>query len=443
MKSPSVDDQGQPAEAPEWRGRNLAIPDPKDALGADFVEDETWYFVGRAVDSQGWKVYVSAAVENYRDILNPVIGLLHSLEIPFKYLRSIDQVWRLNSGLVGYSQIGKCIVAYMERIDSVQDLVEGLRTILTDAKHAGPYIPRLPTVWPGASVFYRYGSYVSRSVELCNRSVEDNRDDPIDAEMFGIDNPFLRFGGGRASAIAGASLARYPVIGEFCRSGKGGVFVGLNLAEEVVTEVVVKLGLRNGQALGDGKDASHMLLKESAMYDAVISLGFGRVVPTKIDVISDDCASCLVIEYIDAENMAALRVDGRLTQEMVNDALEMIRELNSRGVVIADAKLANFLHNGNRCWLIDLESAFLRNTDGVLGESGPSTFHIGGVSSDASAFDEIHFLVSCLYGRDDGCTKDEAGRTIDLGEFIDSRKPGDRLGMFALSRLRKMSCAGL
>jgi len=436
MTFASLDDDDLPVEGDGRRAWAPAVPTPADVLGATFAADATWYFVGAAIHRQGWKIYISATVETYRQIVPPAIKLLYGLSIPFKYLRTLDLVYRMNAGLLGYSQIGKCIVAYVDA-DRIDELVDGLSSVLVGDLKRGPFVPRLPSVWPGANVYYRYGSYVSRYIEFPSGEMADDRDHPFNSHVVGIADPFRRFGGGENLTARDASLARFPIIGEFCRSGKGGVFVGLDLNQTVPTEVVIKLGLRNGQVAGDGRDAYELTSREASVYDAFRARDLDDFIPEKVDTIEDEAAFCLVTQYVDAENMATSRAAGEMTIDMMMDALKVVRTVNASGVVIVDAKLGNFLHDASRCWLVDLESAFLRGERGPMGLPGASTFEVDGLSLDDPRFDEIHFLISCLYRpSDDHAGSGFKSRRIRVREFIASRSDGDAVETAAAGLLK-------
>ena len=421
------------------RNDRFAVPNPRDLLRLEYLADDTWYYVGAPGASQGWKLYVSATVENYASDLPTILGTLASLSVPFKYIKSIEALASLNSGLFGYSQIGKCVVAYVEHLGIVDQLVNALRMATDMQNHVGPFVPRLSPVWSGGSVYYRFGSYTSRSLVCPEGVVDDDRENPVAVDRLGIDDPFVVYGGERPGAAKDHSLARYPIVGEFCRSGKGGVFVALDLSRARPTEVVVKVGLRNGQVMGDGRDAYAMIKRESEMYDLFVASGLDHLIPQRIDVVSDDTACCLVTEFFDVPNMDEMREAGNLAVEMIVGAIEAIKSVNSAGIVLVDAKLSNALHDGARCRLVDLESAFCRESAGSLATPGPSSFHFDGLVPSDARFDETHFLVSCLYDSTAFRPGDKSiGRRLNLRKFLDGHRPRDAIAEYALTMLKRL-----
>lgn len=294
------------------------VPCPLDLVDAYGQSDGIWFGVGKVpLDiSQGWKLYLSATVANYVSILAGVARIFVTRRIPFKYLSSHSRLRDQNAGIFGYSQVGKCIVAYIYEVEGIEELLVELKTLLDTSGHEGPFVPRVPRAWPGGSVFYRYGRYRPGDLQLGGKNVRDDRSAPLSVIAQVTSNPFtsifscaskpMNSPGFASSSI----LERYPVLSPICRSGKGGVFVALNSQSATREEVVVKIGLRLGSMLPDGRDAEYFLAHEFDMYQSMRASGLSRWLPCPLAFSRESSGNILVLERIRGKNLAQLRADG-------------------------------------------------------------------------------------------------------------------------------------
>lgn len=415
------------------------VPKPVSLTGYEGTADEHWYMVGVPAKSQGWKLYVTATVSNYLTTVRATAEILHSEGVSFKYLRSVARVRDMNAGLHGFSQIGMCIVAYLEDISRVPSIVERLHGALLAIGHTGPFVPRLPRVCAGSAMFYRFGSYGSRSLRLHDKEVKDDRLNPRAAIDIAGTDPFAAYSRvTEQKANAQRSiLAHYPVVSTICKSGKGGVFNAVRSLphSEADAEFVAKLGLRGGQSLPDGRDGAHFLAQEFAMYTSFADAGLGNILPIPIAYAEEEEANVLILQKIKGENLAVLRHRGVANTTLLLGALDLIRGVHAAGFFLRDAKTANFMEANGRLFLIDLESA--GRIDADLPCKAPSTFDLK-VPELASPehWDIIHFLVSALYkGDPPGCSL-SVTRKIDVLQLVAQVDTEDEWDRAAASTLR-------
>jgi hypothetical protein len=401
----------------ERGGECLPVPSPQSIGFSEFGEDGSWYMVGDTSIGQGWKLYISATLANYTELIPHVVAIASRHGFCCKYLRSVQLLAQANSGQLGYSQIGKSIVIYVDRDVCINEFLDAIKSLVEAREHVGPRIPRLPRIWDHLPVSYRYGSYRAPYMDVGETRYNDDRNSPFNFEEHGLRDVFRAHGGPPGNPSKSDVLARYPIIGEFYRSGKGGVFVSLDLSAHELTEVVVKIGVRHGQVVIGGVDAFEMAKYEARVYDLMALNGCRPYIPGKIDEIECDDAFCLVLQYLPHANMAERRCEGSLSVAMIEDAIGIIDAIKCKGFRIRDAKLSNFIHDGKGCWLIDLESV----SSSVVAEvdsSGPSTFRIVGVSSDDPRFEVMHFLVSCLYPLRQESDSTFGDRQVDVDRLI-------------------------
>jgi len=427
-----------------WRSM-LAVPDPLSLIGMPGNADVTWSGIGDVPTtvSQGWKVYVSATLANYVKTLKIVGPILHHFDIPFKYLSTLSRVRDQNSGLFGFSQVGKCIVAYMYDASSVSMVLAELRSSLETMGHEGPFVPRLPAAWPGASVFYRYGSYRGKCLELAGTTLMDDRSDPLVAISLVEANPFTPVDNVLASGEESrpihenrSILTRFPVASAICRSGKGGVFRGVDIQDPSRRDVIVKIGLRLGSALPDGRDGAHFIHREWRMYGVMRDSGLSDVLATPIAFSREDDANVLVLEAIQGVDLAAHRASSVDDPSHLLAAVRLMRRIHGAGFALGDAKAANFIVRGAGLVVVDLESSSsLHGPRRAL----PSTFIISGLQDiGLEGHDILHFLLSVASpkGRDDEGLGASQSRHIRLPGFVDEIVPDDAWGYEAIRLLR-------
>lgn len=422
-----------------------AVPDPTALVGVLGLRDEHWYSVGSppASIAQGWKLYVSATPANYVRVLRAVAEVFMDAGFAFKYLRTLEQLMRMNAGLHGFSQIGKCVVAYLHDPDAIPSLVTRLHMVLDHLRHEGPFVPRLPRAWPGGDVFYRYGSFVSASLIVGGEKLTDDRNQPWNILSKMDSNPFAD-----SSSNVGETgpdemlsiLDRYPVTGTVCKSGKGGVFNAFESNGDQSRELVVKIGLRLGQILPDGRDGAHFVQHERSMYELMRVLELSHCLPRIVDFSVEKDATVLILEKLQGENLADWRRCGGSDPVWLRMAMEMIEMIHCRGLVLGDAKTANFVKVDSKLMLVDLESCRLSvhgNNDNF-----PKTFAVLGAERySLEEVDLIHFLVSAIYPVGHSDRWADRGRSVDVQDLLLNFVPKDEWELTALNALSRVARA--
>ena len=79
------------------------------------IETDIWYYIKGSASLKkeaGWKIYIPYTPQFAECVLESFLPFLFEKGIHFKYINSQDKLIELNSGLLGYSQIGKCLIIY-------------------------------------------------------------------------------------------------------------------------------------------------------------------------------------------------------------------------------------------------------------------------------------------------------------------------------------------
>ncbi|MGY1826322.1 class III lanthionine synthetase LanKC N-terminal domain-containing protein [Blastococcus sp. SYSU DS0541] len=417
------------------RGATLPRPD-HFVEGLAVAERGPWFYGGSAPAArQGWKVYVSFTPYAANVVIERLVPLLARHHVHFKYLRRVGDVYRLNAGALGYSQIGKCLVCYLPGenrrfIEELSDAVSGL-------PGRGPAVPYCRPLHAGLALYYRFGSYDGGALVVNGVERADSRDDYDAAVPPGVADWLAPLSTPPAtSAKMRSFLLRYPTHTALRQQGKSGVFLALNVSSESFEEVVLKLAYPRGAVQPDGSDGRSFLRNEIRIYCALAAQGVQGVAPRAIDSYDDGDRVALVLERIPGEDLLTLKLKGELTRSDLEGAWQQIATLHRHGMVIGDAKLANCLRDPRGAIrIVDFESA--RVAGAAPGEVPRlRTFALQDAPEvDGPTWDRLHFLTSVVweYAAVEG--SDEPNREVVLHELA-RRSPRSDAEAWALDRLQ-------
>lgn len=330
------------------------------------------------VPAQGWKVHVSACLDNAEDVLGVVFDYCTERGIPFKFVRSLQCVLLRNAKYADRGASGKFVTIYPA--DDVQ-----LERILTDLGTAlegqpGPYILS-DLRWGDGPLYIRYGGFAERwcvgpngTLELAiadadGHLVPDHRGPTFRPPPWAVLPPFLE---PHLAARASATMQDLPYRIERAIhfSNGGGLYVGVD--ERTGEHVVLKEARPHAGLDTDRTDAVARLLHEQEMLERLAGLD---VVPAVHDAFTVAGHRFLVLEYIDGVSLNSMVVDryplltDRVDDEEVAayarwatgvvDALERgVAALHERGVVFGDLHPGNVLvRPDGRIVLVDFEVA--------------------------------------------------------------------------------------
>jgi hypothetical protein len=410
------------------------VPHPRElSPELPFVESEEWFACGPPPAArQGWKLYVPATFLNARSLLEFVYPLASRAGLHFKYIKTTALLRKLNAGIFGYTQVGKGVVIYLPEPD--EGFLNALKDALAPFRDQCPAVPCAIPFGDDLPLYYRYGAYVSRRLEVGGSDIEDNRTDAKSAVPNGIEDLLKHY----ASPLevppdVQSFLLRYPAYESIQQQGKGGIFVGLNLASDTFQEVILKVGYHRGMVQLDGGDGCTLLRRELAFYRELADRGIADEAPQLIDALDTSRKVVLVLEYISGTNLLLRRLQNQLTVEHLEKCWSILERLHFAGLYLGDAKLANFLANDDgKVSVLDFETA------GVIGDrpSPIRTFDLKPKLPDVCATDRAHFLASVLYTYEEK-REDPSGGNFDLLAWAD-KDPSNEMDAWALERLRKL-----
>lgn len=278
-------------------------------------EGSIWRYSGgsRAGEpEQGWKIHVSATVLNAHRVLEKIAPVLDGLGVPFKAPSSLEEVRRLNSGVhYAYSQVGKIVTVY-PRTDEEAVRVARLLHHLTRGMSA-PAVPFDLRYRPGSNVYYRYGAFKLREMELPGggrvSAIRDRRGEmvpdlcaPETAKPAWVEDPLVMRRPRRAARVIDSSpKTTFHVIRALSQRGKGGVYQAVDMGAQPPRLCLLKEGRRMGELGWDGRDGRWRVRHEERVLASLRRKGLD--VPRVYSSFELGGNYYLVTEFIEGESL--------------------------------------------------------------------------------------------------------------------------------------------
>jgi len=336
--------------------------------------------------SHGWKIHISANLENAEDILSVVAAALIERSTQFKFANDPDTLRLLTSKRWSRGASGKFITIYPSSVEDFRQIIENLYKII--GHHRGSYILSDRRYKDSKCIYYRYGSIKSTKVtDILGRKVEviyapdgtlyvDKRNPfystpPWVVEVFNRkedEEP----DGEQITLCAG----RFEILEALSFSNTGGVYLAYDNRRNV--QVVIKEA-RPGVELGQcGEDAKSRLRHEAQILRSMEGSG---ITPRLVTTFDDWENFFLVEEFVDGLNIRQVMLDYSpllKSQEQYRDSLyffnifkkvfisllRAVQEFHSRGIVIGDLSPTNIFVSmeTKEVTIIDLEGAFAQSS---------------------------------------------------------------------------------
>ncbi|AXH97396.1 hypothetical protein DV701_15905 [Ornithinimicrobium avium] len=379
--------------------------------------------------SQGWKLHVAAHPGSSPAVLERVLPVLRAHRAPFKVAESPQTLMVLNAGAGGPSQIGKFVTVYPQTDEDARQLALDLDAATEGM--AGPRIPSDRPLRPGSLVHYRFGSFTgSALMQLPDGTVAsalltpsgtlepDQRlsvysppswaVDPFDSPEESLQSLQPLEQGGNAS---------YRVLGLLSNSGRGPVFIGLDVERR--RRCVFK---SSAKGMTDRpSDGELALRREAALLGSLPAHGAW---PAVYDLIETDEQLMIVTEDVEGVSLGERIADSTAggsqlsPSEVVDLALEIgraVEALHREGVIHRDLKSSNVLvRPTGGVALIDFEHAGRKQervgSGGTRGYMSPQQ-RAGQPTSES---DDVYALGALLMLLATSCEPSQAPDAADL-----------------------------
>lgn len=398
--------------ASAWRQTDW--PAPPEWVRA---EGDSWVYLrpdGADLPPQGWKVHVSACLDDAPDALDVVWRYCVPRAIPFKFIATRNALLARNVKYALRGGSGKFVTIYPTGEAQLETILDDLDRELAGVR--GPYILS-DLRWRAGPLYTRYGGFAQRYCRFPTGEVVPAIADPsgklVPDERPAVFRPppWVELPGFLAEQLAalgdGSRPADFPyeISGSLHYSNGGGVYLGRDV--RTGEEVVLKEARPHAGLDGRGVDAVTRLVREHAMLTELADLDV--VVSVKDHVVLGE-HHFLVQEYLRGQRLNALMVlkhpmlavdhtpgeaaeYTRWALRMADQVACALDRLHERGVVFGD------LHPGNvvvgeddRIRLIDFEMAYHTSDPPLTGMGAPGYVPPDGRSGPAAD----RFALGCL-----------------------------------------------
>lgn len=395
----------------EFRAHERPVPD-----GWQSSDFESWLLLQPAAAGmpvQGWKIHVSACLDNADEILELVWDYCVTNLIPFKYQRNRAALLLANAKYAHRGSSGKFITVYLRDESQLEHVLVELDAQLHGAP--GPYILS-DLRWADGPLYVRYGGFAPRyclgdtgqlvlAIADPKGQLVPDRRDPVFRLPDWISLPaFLE------PHLAARSQVRvdeipYAIEHPLHFSNGGGVYLGRDRRNDA--QVVLKEARPYAGLDMRGADAVERSKREEANLRRLADLD---CVPNLLDSFVLGDHHFLVEEFVDGKGLRSAIVERNpLVRLDFNDVVaaeyttwamdiyeqiaDAVAEIHEQGVVIGDLHAANILVRADgRIALIDFEAAADVH-EGYRPSIADPNF---AVSDALSGFDIDNYALACL-----------------------------------------------
>ncbi|NEB38739.1 class III lanthionine synthetase LanKC [Streptomyces sp. SID14515] len=334
---------------------------------------------GLRLPPQGWKIHVSAALDNAACVLDRVLA--HCLEhrLAFKCIPNPGLLALRNAKYADRAGSGKFITVYPPSDEAFPEVCTALMGLL-DGEH-GPYI--LSDLRCGnGPVHTRYGAFAARFcsgpdgrpvpavADPRGRLVPDDRGPAFRVPSW-VTPPGFLMPHLEARAAVGLADLPYTVEKALHFSNGGGVYLGRDT--RTGEQVVLKEARPYAGLAADGADAVARLERERAALEQLAGLD---CVPAVRDVFEVGDHHFLVLQYIPGTTLNTvfarrfplarqhpsaelLAEHAAWAEELYGQVERAVEAVHARGIVISDLHMSNVMvdEEASRIVLLDFEAA--------------------------------------------------------------------------------------
>ncbi|MFF3855495.1 class III lanthionine synthetase LanKC [Micromonospora sp. NPDC002575] len=333
---------------------------------------------GGSLPQQGWKIHVSATLDNAERVLDAVWDYCVPRGLSFKFLRGPRTLLLRNSKYASRSASGKFVTIYPHDTAELELACKELDALL--AGEAGPYI--LSDLRYGAGpVHVRYGGFARRyclspdgqvvpAIADASGALVPDRRDPVFHLPEWVTLPDFLAPHLAARNATSTTEVPYKIEKVIHFSNGGGLYVGRDLRTDA--QVVLKEARPHAGLDADGVDAVARLAREAAALRRLADL---PQVPAVHDEFAIGDHRFLALEFvegrslnkvvvekyplIDADATAADRAEyARWARDVLTQVEAVVAAIHERGLVYGDLHLFNIMvRPDGRVALVDFEVA--------------------------------------------------------------------------------------
>ena len=304
---------------------------------------------------QGWKLHLAATILSAGRLMSRAGPLLVARGVMYKGPQDLVFLDQVNTGLDGYSQVGKCLTVYCRDGVEASAVARELHEATVGIPH--PAVPFDRQYRPGSCVYYRYGAFDDQAMDEDDRNpvgalrhpsgklLPDRREAGEAVPNWVVDP--LADPGGRADPRPWAPLpATYEVRDVLRQRGKGAVYRALDRSVAPPRHCVVKEGLRHGETDPEGHDGRSRVRNEARALRALKRAGIA--VPSVLEEFNAGDHRYVVLEEIQGTPLSELlgrrrRLTAARASTLAASAQDLIQAIHAAGWAWRDCKPENLM----------------------------------------------------------------------------------------------------
>ncbi|WP_432958679.1 class III lanthionine synthetase LanKC [Micromonospora haikouensis] len=333
---------------------------------------------GGSLPQQGWKIHVSATLDNAERVLDAVWDYCVPRGMSFKFLRGPRTLLLRNSKYASRSASGKFVTIYPQDTAELELACKELDALL--AGEAGPYI--LSDLRYGAGpVHVRYGGFARRyclspdgqvvpAIADASGTLVPDRRDPVFHLPEWVNLPDFLAPHLAARNATSTTEVPYKIEKVIHFSNGGGLYVGRDLRTDA--QVVLKEARPHAGLDADGVDAVARLAREAAALRRLADL---PQVPAVHDEFAIGDHRFLALEFVEGRSLNKVVVEkyplidadatdadraeyARWARDVLAQVEAIVAAIHERGLVYGDLHLFNIMvRPDDRVALVDFEVA--------------------------------------------------------------------------------------
>jgi serine/threonine protein kinase len=370
--------------------------------------DEHWtYLMFKEKDfpDQGWKIHLTADMQEAANLLYDVAEYLISKEISFKYVPNLVALGNKNVKYANRTGSGKFITVYPDNNDVFFNLLNDLKE-LTQSYKIGPYILN-DQQWQESNVFFRYGGLKRITTEVDGREVlairrpdgtliPDERLPYYHLPDFVEEPDFIVRHNTFPSEELFKRLNDFEIIDVLHHSNAGGVY----LAESEGKKLILKEGRQKAGIDGNGKDGfqrnrnEYFNLKRLKNVEGVIN-AHGYFTAWHHNYLIEDYHEGRNLQTFISQEYPFVKSSNKNSEYagkcilIIKQLMSIIEGIHKKGIAMGDLSLTNVMLSDSdlKITLIDFEAATSTGNSFV-----PTIATPGFISSEAKNFMEADWF---------------------------------------------------
>ena len=272
----------------------------------------------------------------------------------------------LNSGLGGFSQVGKFLTVYPQSTADALLLARKLHAVTKGL--AAPVVPYDARYRANSVVYYRYGAFLNRAHDRSRsgRILDPEGKPHRDVRRQGgavppwLHNPFNNIER-RSRLRRGPIGVDYLPYKALMQRGKGGVYEAIDLSATPACVVIIKEGRPHGETSLAGDDGRDRVHHEAAVLCSLIAAGLP--VPRVLREFTQNGNRYVVLEKVEGRRLIArdriqpLQLGWRSAKRVLNLLEPLLRRMHEAGWIWRDCKPAHIFTARGGVRVIDFEGA--------------------------------------------------------------------------------------